>query len=239
MVSETDAADSSMPLKQLDASSSSHHEGIAAVVQLLALPSPVTKRRSTQKRTRSSKSAGRNSSRVTVELSQQPLPNILADPMPDGDVAPQAVQSEGVKAPTQPEMLVAPSVESSKKRGRRRPQKSKAISSEFVVEEDEAVIEVIPTDNDDEQDPDIPKPLQEIDMNVHTALPVSNHEGATKDIENLQAVAPEVAEPAIPTKSEIARLPKGGSPQTSGSTPYRVGLSKRARIPSLLKVVRK
>ncbi|KAI1091518.1 hypothetical protein F5B19DRAFT_264701 [Rostrohypoxylon terebratum] len=80
-------------------------------------------------------------------------------------------------------------------------------------------------------------PLKEISSNSRTP----SHRSMPTEVLPAKAVAESPANPTLPPKSEekARAIPKPTSTASQSKVPYRVGLSKRTRIASLLKVIKR
>ena len=141
--------------------------------------------------------------------------------------------------PTAEHAATLPTPTKEKKRGRGRPRKEAipSISSEVIREGDEEVPQNKPV-------------LQQTQPKVTSCAETSIPKDTTKPTD---ATTPQVTEPPASTPSskttptEVSRTPEklpktatgSHSPVSKGKVPYRVGLSKRARIAPLLRVMKK
>ncbi|KAK8093759.1 hypothetical protein PG997_000444 [Apiospora hydei] len=115
--------------------------------------------------------------------------------------------------------------------------------------------EIPPSEDDDDEDdepvvkkrggpPNAPNasPLREVDRNTKTQSPaVATDEAGESESSNTAKKA--AAESPAPTAASSAATKKTPGPATpsqqQGKVPYRVGLSKKSRVQSLLKIIRK
>jgi hypothetical protein len=135
--------------------------------------------------------------------------------------------------------LVAEVTTEKKKRGRPKKPKTAPLSAETVAVEEETL---------QGQGNKAQELLQTTEPEAMNAAISLQAEGQTSENVQLQAHASPV-ESANPTPLANARTPEESSkqspkpsshsPAVKGKTPYRVGLSKRARIAPLLRIVKK
>jgi hypothetical protein len=135
--------------------------------------------------------------------------------------------------------LVAEVLTEKKKRGRPKKPKTAAISTDTLTMAEETL-----------QGPgnESPEVIQTTEPGTTNTAISTRAEGHTSEDVQEQARASSI-QPANPTPPQHARTPEGSSksspkpsihsPAVKGKTPYRVGLSKRARIAPLLRIVKK
>ena len=133
-----------------------------------------------------------------------------------------------------------------KKRGRGKARKNKQAENSVAVHSDLVADEVRAKTTSDTSDEPVDDTLKEIDKNSHLVIDPSttSNKGSSAssyttppESENIKGSTPVQLE-RTPEKGQAASTVQH-SPINKGKVPYRVGLSRRARIPSLLKIVRK
>jgi hypothetical protein len=147
--------------------------------------------------------------------------------VPDGEVT--------FETPLQAEVTTG-----KKKRGRPKKTKPVALSTETAMNVVQETLQ--------EQDSEARKVLQTIEPNVTNAAIALQSDGHTsKDIQtqaHVSSIQPSNSPPPGPSRtpeesSKPSPKPSSHTSAVKGKTPYRVGLSKRARIAPLLRVVKK
>lgn len=125
-----------------------------------------------------------------------------------------------------------------KKRGRPR----KETTTEFIAEEPEAKMSKRDTAVivADERLGDYTNKPNEPENTVPTELVPEEHQSSGADATNMNAnIDLNTPEPHPPPEKKVKRTTEAPSSTGKGKTPYRVGLSKRARIAPLLRIVKK